>query len=201
VIAFGEWATQGRQSKITWNAETTDLVLRKLVRLAAFWNLNKLGGQLWNKLGCDGCAGGAAGLIAVEEQDRFLEVLLEKVCLPARERASHQSNDARYPRLIHFEAVKETLHNDYTLAVVASAEKIEKDMRLAEAFWKLILWLSLTQTSSGVGHQSSILVVNRDHDPTGRGAFAGEQANSEVLSCLRADPAFRKVRVAGVNAG
>jgi len=85
VIPFGEWATQGRQSKTTWNAKTTDLVLRKLVRLGAFRNLNKFGRQLWKNLGCDGCAGSAASLIGVEEQDRFLDVLLEKVCLAAGE--------------------------------------------------------------------------------------------------------------------
>jgi hypothetical protein len=134
VIAFGEWATQGRQSKITWNAETTDLVLRKMVRLAAFWNLNKLGGQLWNKLGCDGCAGGAAGLIAVEEQDRLLEVLLEKVCLPARERASHQSNDARYPRLIHFEAVKETLTMTTRLPWWIARKRLKRTCDLRKRF-------------------------------------------------------------------
>ena len=80
------------------------------------------------------------------------------------------------------------------------AVKIEKDERLAEAGWKPILWLSPTQTSSGVCHQNSVLIVNRNHDPTGQRAFAGEQANSEVLSSFRADPALRKVTVAGVDA-
>jgi hypothetical protein len=45
---------------------------------------------------------------------------------------------------MHFEAVKETLHNDHTLAVVNRTAKIEKDKRLAEARWESILWLSLT---------------------------------------------------------
>jgi hypothetical protein len=101
---------------------------------------------------------------------------------------------------MHFEAVKEALHNDHTLAVVNGVAKIEKDKRLAEAGWKLILRLSLTQTPSRVGHQSSNFIVNRDHDPTRHGTLAGEQANSEVLSCSQADAAFRKIRVAGVNA-
>jgi hypothetical protein len=87
-------------------------------------------------LGRDACARSAARLIAVKEQDGFLEVLFEKLCLPPRERASHQSNDARYSRLMHFEAVKETLHNDHTLTVMNGAVEIEKDKRLAKAGWK-----------------------------------------------------------------
>jgi len=81
VIAFGESTTPGHRSKIAWNTETTDLVIRKLVRLVTFWNLKQLARQLWNKLGCDGCAGGAAGPVTVEEQDGFFEISFEKVSL------------------------------------------------------------------------------------------------------------------------
>jgi len=73
---------------------------------------------------------------------------------------------------MRFEAVKEALHNDHTLAVVKGTAKIEKDKRFAEAGWKPIFWFSLIQGSSGVGHQNSILVMNRDHDPTSHGAIA-----------------------------
>jgi len=37
---LGEGPRQARRSKITWHAKTTNLVLRKLVWLAALWNLN-----------------------------------------------------------------------------------------------------------------------------------------------------------------
>ena len=37
--------------------------------------------------------------------------------------------------------------------------------------WKPILWLSLTQTSSGVCHQNSVLIVTK-WDPTKFSAFA-----------------------------
>jgi len=83
-------------------------------------------------------------LIAVEKQDGFTEVLFEKIYSPARERASHASNDARYPGLMYIEGVKETLPNDYTLAMVNGPAKVEKDERLAEGDWKPIFWLSQT---------------------------------------------------------
>ena len=42
VTMFGEWpAGRSLRSKMTWNAKTTNLVLRKLVWLAALWNLNQ----------------------------------------------------------------------------------------------------------------------------------------------------------------
>jgi hypothetical protein len=65
---------------------------------------------------------------------------------------------------VDFEAVKETLHNDHTLTMANGTMKIEKDQRLAEGRWKPIFWVSLIEASSGVSHQSSVLIVNRDYD-------------------------------------
>jgi hypothetical protein len=98
------------------------------------------------------------------------------------------------------EAVKETLDYHNTLALANGAMKIEKDPRLAETDRKPIPWLSLTQASSSVGHQNSILIVNRYHDPTLHAAPARKEAHPEVPGCFRADPALREVGVVEVDA-
>lgn len=81
-------------SKITWNAQTTNLVSPQLVGLATGWNLNNPGREGGNKTPSDWRCSGSTSLVAVQQQDDFVKVSSEELFLVPRQRASHQRDRA-----------------------------------------------------------------------------------------------------------
>jgi hypothetical protein len=103
----------------------SNLVGAKLVRLAIRRNLDKSGGDLRAQPRSDGCSGRPPGLVAVQKQNDFMEVLLKKVLLLLGKRTPHESYNAGQACLVYVEAIEEPFDNDYSGAMKDSSVQVE----------------------------------------------------------------------------
>jgi hypothetical protein len=138
-------------SKITWNAKTANLVSPQLIGLATGWNLSNSGRESGNKTPSHGRCSGATRVVAVQQQNDFMKVPLEKLFLVPRHRAPHQGHNAGQSSLMHLEAIEETLYDNGGPTLLGRSVKIEEHQRLSKERRKLVLRLGILQRPAGIG--------------------------------------------------
>ena len=105
-----------RALKIARNAQASNLVGSELVGLATTWYFDNPCRNSVNQSLNDRRGGSAPCPVSVQKQDDFPEVLAQEFLLPEGERATHQCHNARQSRLMHLEAIEETLDDYHALA-------------------------------------------------------------------------------------
>lgn len=138
-------------------------------------------------------------LVAVEQQDDFLEVLLQKLLLVLGECASHEGDNARQSRLVDIETIEESFDDNYGLAVIHGPVQIEEDQRFPEPGRKTIFRFALASRSSCVSDKAAILTVNGYHDAPLHVALSRKETNPKVLCSFWTDSPLRKIVMVDIN--
>src|SRR6516225_1692067 len=100
---------------------------------------------------------------------------------------------------MHVQAIKEPFDHDNGFPVANGAVEIKQHQRLAEANRKLVPRFGWSDAPSSVSYQDSVLVVDRENDPTFHRAIPRIEAYAEVGGCVPVHPALREVQVVRIN--
>ena len=126
-------------------------------------------------------------------------MLLQKLLLVLGERASHEGDNARQPRLVDVETIEEPFDDNYGLAVKHGPVQIEEDQRFPEPGREKISGFGLAKRSSCVSDKAAIPTLNGDHNAPLHVALSRKETNPKVLCSFWADSPFRKIVVVDVN--
>ncbi len=129
-----------------------------------------------------------ARLVAVEHEQRTIEMIAQEFGLAHRQCRSHKRDDGRTSGLVERDCVEKAFDDDHRARPVRGGSmQVKKDQRLAEAGWKSVLRLVAVDRAASLRDQLAGCVVDWDHDPPTQQPVPGVEAKAKRSDCLRRD--------------
>lgn len=100
---------------------------------------------------------------------------------------------------MHLDAIKESFDQHDRPTVNMGAVEIEENLRLAKTGRKLVFRFAGSRNPSGIGHQNSGLVMNRNNNSTLHTAFSRVETDAEEGGAVHVHTALGEIGMALVN--